>query len=107
MHHAEVKPWRRDVCIPKSEGLSAHQHHHCNAPLLWCSFCSDWKQLSRLSACAVTLTPRKPQRRFPGAMQNKVVPEVQQQPWRLCYARDKAQPAPSAAASAGADALQV
>jgi hypothetical protein len=40
-------------------------------------------------------------------MQNKVVPEVQQQPWRLCYARDKAQPAPSAAASAGADALQV
>ena len=39
--------------------------------------------------------------------QNTVVDEVQQLPWRLCYARDKAQPAPTAAASAGADALQV
>ncbi len=39
--------------------------------------------------------------------QNTVVEEVQQLPWRLCYARDKAQPAPTAAASAGADALQV
>ena len=32
---------------------------------------------------------------------------MQKQPWRLCYARDKAQPPPSAAATAGADALQV
>ena len=39
--------------------------------------------------------------------QNTVVEDVQQLPWRLCYARDKAQPAPTAAASAGADALQV
>ena len=36
-----------------------------------------------------------------------MIEEVQQLPWRLCYARDKAQPAPTAAASAGADALQV
>lgn len=41
------------------------------------------------------------------AVQNTVVEELQQLPWRLCYARDKAQPAPSAAVSAGADALQV
>ena len=41
-----------------------------------------------------------------GLVQNTVVEEVQQLPWRLCYARDKAQPAPSAAVSAGADALQ-
>ncbi len=44
---------------------------------------------------------------LPLPVQNTVVEEVQQLPWRLCYARDKAQPAPTAAASAGADALQV
>ena len=54
-----------------------------------------------MAACDVS------SRLCPLLVQNTVVEDLQPLPWRLCYARDKAQPAPSAAASAGADALQV